>query len=148
MGDKIKTGLGDGKEFGLKINYLEKGEGTGGALNLLKKALKKSFIVVNLESKLDLDYKMVIDFHKNTTALATVATNDIKSFKGIYILEPEVTKYIPDGFSMLEEDIFPKLHKENKLNIYERWSEWCSSELSDVPVFENDMSGSYLTIGH
>ena len=27
---------------------------------------------------------------------------------------------------------------DNKLNIYERWAEWCSSELSDVPSFEND----------
>ena len=118
LGDKIKKGLGDGKEYGLKIEYLEKGEGTGGALKLLQKALKKSFVVVNLDGKLDLDYKMVIDFHKNSVALCTVATNDIKSFKGVYILEPEVTKYIPEGFSMLEEDIFPKLHKENKLNIY------------------------------
>ena len=118
LGDKIKKELGNGKEYGLKIDYLEKGEGTGGALNLLKKALKKSFVVVNLDSKLDVDYKMVIDFHKNTIALCTVATNDVKSFKGIYILEPEVTKFLPDGFSMLEEDVFPRLHKEGKLNIY------------------------------
>jgi len=27
---------------------------------------------------------------------------------------------------------------ENKLNIYERWAEWCSSELSDIPTFDND----------
>lgn len=118
LGDKIKKELKDGKEFGLTIEYLEKGEGTGGALKLLKKALKKTFIVVNLSQRLDLDYKMAIDFHNNSLAIATVATNDIKSFKGIYILEPEVLGYLPESFSMLEEDLFPKLHKESKLNIY------------------------------
>lgn len=27
---------------------------------------------------------------------------------------------------------------ENKLNIYERWGEWYSNEISDIPVFNND----------
>ncbi len=34
---------------------------------------------------------------------------------GLYILEPEVIDYVPEGFSMLEKDVFPKLAKEGKL---------------------------------
>lgn len=118
LADKIKKELKDGQEFGLKISYLEKGEGTGGALLNLKKALKNTFIVVNIDKKMDLDYRMLSDFHKSNSKTATVATDDIKNFSGIYILEPEIFNYIPKGFSMLEEDVFPKLNKDNSLAIF------------------------------
>jgi len=118
LADKIKKELKDGQEYGLKIDYLEKGEGTGGALLALKKAFKKTFIVVNIDKKMDLDYRMLTDFHKSNSKTATVATDDIKKFNGIYILEPEIFNYIPKGFLMLEEDVFPELHKDNALAIF------------------------------
>jgi len=34
---------------------------------------------------------------------------------GLYILEPEVIDYVPEGFAMVEKDVFPKLAKEGKL---------------------------------
>ena len=34
---------------------------------------------------------------------------------GFYILEPKVIDMIPDGFSMLEKDVFPKLAKQDSL---------------------------------
>ncbi len=118
LGDKIKKGLGEGKDLGVEISYLEGSEGSGGALNLLKSALKKTFIVVNIEDDQEIDYKMLVDYHKNSHKIATVATSDIKSMRGIYILEPAVLSYLPNGFCMLEEDIFPKLLKENKVSVY------------------------------
>jgi NDP-sugar pyrophosphorylase family protein len=74
--------------------------------------------VVNLDEKLEADYRSIIDFHKSNGKIATVATNNIKNFKGIYIFEPEILPYIPKGFSMLEDDIFPKLVREDKISIY------------------------------
>lgn len=118
LADKIKKELKVGQDFGLKIDYLEKGEGTGGSLFLLKKAIKKSFIVVNINQQAEIDYNMLADYHKSNQKIATVATNNIKTFKGVYILEPKIFDYIPKGFSMLEEDIFPKLLKEGQLSIY------------------------------
>lgn len=118
LGDKIKKSLGDGKELGLQINYLEGAEGSGGALKLLKSALKKTFIVINVDDDYEIDYKALVEYHKNSRKIATVATDDIKTLRGIYILEAAVLPYIPDGFSMLEEDLFPKLLKENKVSIY------------------------------
>ena len=47
LGDKIKEKLGDGTKYGLKFIYNDKGEGSGGALTVLKKELKSTFIVVN-----------------------------------------------------------------------------------------------------
>lgn len=118
LANKIKKELGNGQEYDLKMDYLEKGEGTGGALLLLKKALKKTFIVVNIDKKMDMDYRLLTNFHKSNLKIATVATDNIKKFNGIYILEPEIFNHIPNGFSMLEEDIFPKLHKDNALAIF------------------------------
>ncbi len=43
---------------------------------------------------------------------------------GFYILEPEVIDMIPDGFSMLEKDVFPKLAKMGKLRGFPFAGQW------------------------
>lgn len=118
LGDKIKQHIGAGKKFGIAISYIEGGEGTAGALLLLKNKIKKSFLVVNLDGNLSINIKNLSDFHRQHLATATVATKNLKIMKGYYILEPEVFNFIPKGFSMLEEDIFPKLAGDNKLIFY------------------------------
>ena len=34
---------------------------------------------------------------------------------GLYILEPEVIDYVPEGFAMVEKDVFPKLARDGNL---------------------------------
>ncbi|MBS3131995.1 NTP transferase domain-containing protein [Candidatus Woesearchaeota archaeon] len=43
---------------------------------------------------------------------------------GFYIMEPEVVNMIPDGFSMLEKDVFPKLAREGKLRGFPFAGQW------------------------
>jgi NDP-sugar pyrophosphorylase family protein len=43
---------------------------------------------------------------------------------GFYILEPEIIKLVPDGFGKLEQDLFPKLARENKLFGYVFSGQW------------------------
>jgi len=43
---------------------------------------------------------------------------------GLYILEPEVLKAIPEGFSMLEQDVFPKMAMQEKLIGYVFSGQW------------------------
>ena len=43
---------------------------------------------------------------------------------GFYILEPEIIDMIPDGFSMLEKDVFPKLAKEGRLRGFPFPGQW------------------------
>lgn len=43
---------------------------------------------------------------------------------GFYIIEPEVLEMIPEGFSMLERDIFPKLAHMGKLHGYVFSGQW------------------------
>ncbi len=43
---------------------------------------------------------------------------------GLYIIEPEVISMIPQGFAMLEKDIFPKLAEQGKLFGYPFSGQW------------------------
>ncbi|MEM4260065.1 MAG: sugar phosphate nucleotidyltransferase [Candidatus Woesearchaeota archaeon] len=43
---------------------------------------------------------------------------------GFYIMEPEIIKLIPEGFGKLENDLFPKLARENKLYGYVFSGQW------------------------
>ena len=43
---------------------------------------------------------------------------------GLYILEPEVMKMVPEGFSMIENDVFPKLATNEKLLGYVFSGQW------------------------
>jgi NDP-sugar pyrophosphorylase family protein len=43
---------------------------------------------------------------------------------GLYLFEPEVIKLVPEGFSMLEQDILPRLAKEEKLNGFVFSGQW------------------------
>lgn len=115
LGPKIKEYLGDGTKYGVKIVYVEGGEGTAGALNPLKQIFKKTFIVANLDEQMNVDLKKLVSFHRKHLSTATIAIKDFRNPKGIYVFEPDIFKYIPSSFSMLETNIFPELIKENKL---------------------------------
>lgn len=104
--------------MGLDIEYSEAGEGTGGALLTLKSRLKNSFIVINPGSRLPENIDALLSYHRLHKSIATIATNSLVELKGCYVLEPEVFSHIPEGFSMLEEDIFPQLIKEGSLVVY------------------------------
>jgi NDP-sugar pyrophosphorylase family protein len=43
---------------------------------------------------------------------------------GLYILEPEVLKLVPDGFAMLEQDVFPRLASQERLVGYVFSGQW------------------------
>jgi len=115
LGDKIKQNLSG--NYNVEIEFIEGGEGTAGSLNLIKKQVKKTFIIINIDQIFDLELKKIIDFHNKHLPVLTLASTN-QNMKGIYIAETEIFDFIEDGFSMLEEDIFPKLLEKNKLLIY------------------------------
>jgi len=43
---------------------------------------------------------------------------------GLYLLEPEVFKMVPEGFAMMEQDIFPRLASQEKLIGYVFSGQW------------------------
>ena len=76
LGEKIQSSLGDGKRFGLKIDYSPESQllGTGGGVKAAEKFLGgKRFWLMNADILIDLDLKKVFETHQSGKALATLA---------------------------------------------------------------------------
>jgi NDP-sugar pyrophosphorylase family protein len=63
----------------------------------------------------------ILEFVEKPKA-AEAPSNLINS--GFYILEPKIIDMIPNGFSMLEQDIFPKLAKQQQLRGFPFDGQW------------------------
>jgi dTDP-glucose pyrophosphorylase/predicted transcriptional regulator len=141
----IQDYFGDGKKFGVKIDYIleEERMGTAGALSLLKDKLKEPFFVMNGDLLTNLDFEKMLDFHIKGKSKATMCVRafniDIpygevkleneelisivekpvhKIFvnAGIYILEPECIDLIPKQFYDMTS-LFKKLILNKKKTI-------------------------------
>ena len=146
--EKITNYFGNGKKFGVDINYSmeETLLGTAGGLKKCKKFFDSTFIVMSGDGLCNVDLTSAVAFHKKKKSLATMIlkkvdtkfsygitltdrTNRIVDFvekptwgsvfsdtvnTGIYIFEPEIFRYIPDGFSDFGKDLWPKLLRLKK----------------------------------
>lgn len=63
-------------------------------------------------------------------AKETAPSNLINS--GLYIVEPEVLKFIPDGFSVTEVDVFPKLADQDRLFGYIFSGQWFPTKTEEL----------------
>lgn len=113
----------DGSQLGMKIDYSSEDQplGTAGPLSLLH-GLDDTFLVSNGDVLTTLDLKSLIDFHKRSNAIATIAshnrsikidlgvlqtsqdqivgyiekpTYDFYVSMGIYVFDPRILEYIP-----------------------------------------------------
>jgi len=118
--------------------------GTAGALPALKKRFGEPFLMLNGDvlSQIDItDLERIHEQNNSSATLALVAVDNpsacgvvklegdkIVEFLekpknpptnlvngGFYLLEPDIIDLIPEGFSMIEKDVFPKLASEGKL---------------------------------
>ncbi len=74
LGNVIKNYLKDGKDFGIKINYLEETTplGTAGALYYLKEQLQEDFIFLFGDVFLSIDFNRMIQYHRVKNSDATL----------------------------------------------------------------------------
>lgn len=159
LGDKIKAHFGDGSRFGVRIRYVEEAreQGTAAPLRLAASLLRdQPFLLFYGDVLVDLNLRDLIEFHKTTGGIATMALTSIdnpsefgvvkmhgnsiveflekppKSPKlshlintGVSVVEPKLLSYIPkSGYSMLENDVFPRLAREGKLFGYPFEGQW------------------------
>lgn len=137
----IKEYFGDGKRYGVNIDYVHEKErmGTAGALSLLKKKPTEPFFVVNGDLLTNLDFEKMLDFHNLNKSKATMCVSEYniespygevrlnnenilsieekpthKMFinAGIYILDPICIKLIPKKFFDMPS-LFNSLIKKN-----------------------------------
>ncbi len=142
--EMIKEFCGDGKKFGVSIEYIDetKRMGTAGALSLMKEHISNEpFIVMNADLLTRINFKHLIDFHTENDAVATMAVREYNfevpygvvslegsKFKGvvekprqnffvsagIYVLTPKVIDLIPEDEFFDMPDLFNLLVKKNK----------------------------------
>lgn len=137
--------------------------GTAGPLKMAKDMLDSTFLMLNGDNVFNLDLSQMYRFHKKEGALGTLALtavdnpsqygvtkmNGTKIIEfiekpstwesnlinaGVYILEPEVLEMIPDGFSKIENDVFPKVAKKNRLCGYPFEGYW--KDLGTLEAYE------------
>lgn len=122
---KITEHFGDGGGFGVDLNYVseERPLGTAGALGLMAMS-KETLLIINGDILTDVDFKAMLNFHREHKADLTVAVRQydlqvpygvvecngevVKRLQekpvcnflvnaGIYLMEPIVRQYIPRG---------------------------------------------------
>jgi D-glycero-alpha-D-manno-heptose-7-phosphate kinase len=113
LGETVEEYFGDGKRFGVNIEYsYEKDKllGTAGAIKNAEHLIKDSFIAMNGDTFLDIDVKKIIEFHethdKNFTMIVNEATHP-KTQELVEISGNEITQ-------IHKRDTF---EHENHLNI-------------------------------
>ncbi len=122
----IRVFFGDGSKFGVSITYTKEDTplGTAGPLNMVKERLDETFILMNGDVLANVDYKKLLNFHKNNGNYATITLskrtvyidygvveidekNQFTTWSekpeinylvstGIYMFEPAALKYLPE----------------------------------------------------
>lgn len=141
--EMIKDYFQDGSHLGINISYIEEEKrlGTAGALSLLEEKPEHPFFVMNGDLLTKINYEQLLDFHNETNSMATMCVREYeyqipygvietdhhrllsieekpvhKSFvnAGIYVLSPDMLRYIPENEFYDMPDLFKKLmeHKE------------------------------------
>jgi D-glycero-alpha-D-manno-heptose 1-phosphate guanylyltransferase len=143
LAKQIEEQFGDGRDWDVAIQYSRELQplGTAGAVKLAQSLLQdaQEFLIMNGDSFMELDFRELLRFHHEHTALISMAVRRVESaarygtvqldaehrvvgFRekdgadspgtvnaGVYVFDREVLQHIPQGPCSLEKDVFPKL---------------------------------------
>ncbi len=78
---KIKNHFGDGKDFGVKMSYVEATSdfGTAGAVKFAAKDFREPFLVISADLITDFDLSKVIEFHNSKEAALTIVLTRVSN---------------------------------------------------------------------
>jgi dTDP-glucose pyrophosphorylase len=139
----IQDYFGDGKEFGVNIEYIQEKQrmGTAGALSLLIEKPIEPFFVMNGDLLTNVNFEHLHDFHVSNNSMGSMCVREydlqvpygvvtIENSKivdieekpthkffvsaGIYMLSPEILEYIPQNQFYDMPTLFEKIISENK----------------------------------
>lgn len=74
LADNIRSALGDGSQYGVKLNYLHEDVlmGSAGAVKPLQSFFTETFVIVGCDDLTDANLAELVAFHKKSGALATI----------------------------------------------------------------------------
>lgn len=139
--------------FPYEIDWIEEEEflGTAGGLSLLKNRLDDTFFVANCDSLLDVDYEKLLKWHKEHKASITIVGchNEVKIHygvlkisngildkiiekpiqdviinTGVYVMEPHILSYIPEGKHLDMNKLIDSLAGKEKITVYPIYGGW------------------------
>jgi NDP-sugar pyrophosphorylase family protein len=143
LADYIEREFGDGRDWDVSIEYSREfaPQGTGGAIRLAKTLVEDAaeFFAMNGDSFLEVDFRQLLDFHRQHDGVATLAarrvedasrygslrvgsSGRVRAFEekssnarpglingGVYMFDCSVLQEFPEGPASLERDVFPRL---------------------------------------
>lgn len=151
--EQIRDYFGDGKKFGVKIEYsIEKEmQNTAGSILPYNGKVKETFAVVMGDHLTNVNIKKMLEFHRKSSAIVTIALQKhalkidygvvdvsngrVIAFKekpvlehlintGMYICEPKIFDYVK-GKEDFAKDVFPRLMENGeKIAAYHLPDEW------------------------
>lgn len=154
LAELIQTFFGDGHRLGLRIDYTRelKPLGTAGPIGLAGPTLDDTFIVMNGDVLTTIDFRRFVEHHRTQGNIATVAvfrrkvkvdlgvlelddsgniTNYVEKPEleyavstGMYVFEPAVLKYIPDGYFDLPDLILKMVAAGERVGSFRFDGEW------------------------
>jgi len=136
-----------------QIDWVEEPEflGTAGSLALLKERLGETFFVANCDSLLNVDYNRILRWHARQKAMITIIgchreykipfgvlqlaegklekirekpVHDMIINTGVYVMEPEVLDYIPEGRPMDMNDLIGRVSAREKVSVFTVYDGW------------------------
>jgi len=89
--ENIKRHFGDGQKFGVSVAYSEEEEllGTAGGVRRASHFFTETFVVVGGDDLTDIDLRRVVEFHKKSGALATIAVTEVQDVSQYGISETD-----------------------------------------------------------
>ncbi len=149
--ERIVEHFGDGKRFGVSINYLEEAEplGTAGALGLME-IPQETTLVINGDIMTTLDFQAMHTFHREHGADLTVAVHQYNvevPFGVLYIEDvnvqsieekPNYSFFINAGIYLIEPAVYEYIPKKTRLNMTELMERLIANHKSVVsfPIHE------------
>ncbi len=139
--DIIMEHFGDGKKFGVDIQYIneKKPLGTAGALGMMNERSTQPILVINGDVVTQLDFRAMLEFHQSHEAAMTVAvrgydvpipfgvvetddvliqsiiekpTHTVLVNAGVYLINPVVFRYIPQNTTLQMTELISSLISE------------------------------------
>lgn len=137
LADSIVRHFGDGSNFGVRLSYVNEAHplGTVGGLRLLPE-VKEPMLVINGDILTGMSFRAIFEYHRQSRADMTVAVREIETRipygvidcdgpylrrvvekpvlkhrvnAGIYVVEPSVYRYIPEGRRFDMTDLIERL---------------------------------------
>ncbi len=91
----IEEYFGDGRKFGLNIEYIceEPPMGTGGAIKKTGHLFNDTFLVFNADILCNIDYSDLVNFHKEMKAAVSIAVTDVSNPSAYGVIEYDENGY-------------------------------------------------------